>query len=496
MPTPSIQTLVTDAQQVLNLDSISAVRSVVAVALANANTGTPLNPNLTTQQLWNEFYQVVNKPKSDIESIIANQLMKLLYAPPAPGGVGADQQVIFNDGGVLAGDPQFLWNKTTNLLTVTGATTITGDLTVDTTSLKVTGGNASIGTATPNINSNRTTLTLNNAAWGGQLDINVGAVNHASFGTDNFSSGLSCRIQSADGIIMKTAGGFVLQEISAAGVFTFKDGAGGTRMTLNSTGLGVGVTPSAINAGRGLEVGAVGNGLWCSNSTFNQILQNAYYNSGFKYAASASTAASRLEMGGAFNFYIAAAGTAGNAITWNQAMTLTATGSLLVNATTLASNEMLRVNSLNLNGWTVCMTSVNRGWLNRQSDANGGIAAYFEVGSSNTNVGSITTTSSATSYTTTSDYRLKESVHPLIGGLARVNALKPSIYKWKSNGSDGEGFLAHELADVVPSAVVGEKDAINEDGSIKAQGVDLSKVVPILVAAIKELTARVEALEA
>ena len=89
MPTPSIQTLVTDAQQILNLDSISAVRSVVAVALANANTGTPLNPNLTTQQLWNEFYQVVNKPKSDIESIIANQLMKFLFAPPAPGGVGA-----------------------------------------------------------------------------------------------------------------------------------------------------------------------------------------------------------------------------------------------------------------------------------------------------------------------------------------------------------------------------------------------------------------------
>ncbi len=96
MPTPSIQTLRADAQQVLNLDSISAVRSVVAATLANANAGTPLNPNLTTQQLWNEFYQIVTQPKSDIESIIANQLMKFLYAPPAPGGAGADKQVIFN----------------------------------------------------------------------------------------------------------------------------------------------------------------------------------------------------------------------------------------------------------------------------------------------------------------------------------------------------------------------------------------------------------------
>jgi hypothetical protein len=127
MPTPSIQTLVTDAQQILNLDSISAVRSVVAVALANANTGTPLNPNLTTQQLWNEFYQVVNKPKSDIESIIANQLMKLLYAPPAPGGAGANKQVIFNDGGVLAGDAGFTYDKATDALKIAGLLGIGGD---------------------------------------------------------------------------------------------------------------------------------------------------------------------------------------------------------------------------------------------------------------------------------------------------------------------------------------------------------------------------------
>ena len=115
---------------------------------------------------------------------------------------------------------------------------------------------------------------------------------------------------------------------------TYNGASWGERMRIDYVGnVGVGVTPSAINAGRGLEVGAVGNGLWCSNSTFNQILQNAYYNSGFKYAASASTAASRLEMGGGFNFYIAPAGTAGNAITFTQAMTLDASGNLLVGLT-------------------------------------------------------------------------------------------------------------------------------------------------------------------
>ena len=120
MSTPSIQTLITQAQQVLNLKSSNEIRATLAAILANANVGTPLNPNLTTQQLWNEFYQVITKPKSDIESIIANQLMKFLFAPPAPGGVGANGQVIFNDGGVLAGDAGLTYNKTTDALTVLG----------------------------------------------------------------------------------------------------------------------------------------------------------------------------------------------------------------------------------------------------------------------------------------------------------------------------------------------------------------------------------------
>jgi len=177
-------------------------------------------------------------------------------------------------------------------------------------------------------------------------------------------------------------------------------------------------------------------------------------------------------------------------------MTLDSGGRLLVGTTgVLSADEKMAVNTTSLNTWAVTFGSVNRGWLNRQSDAAGGIAAYFEISTSNTNVGSIVTSPSGTSYLSVSDYRLKEAVQPLAGGLARVSALKPSIYKWKVNGSAGEGFLAHELAEVVPFAVTGEKDAVNEDGTVNPQGVDLSKVVPILVAAIQELTARVQTLE-
>ena len=109
-----------------------------------------------------------------------------------------------------------------------------------------------------------------------------------------------------------------------------------------------------------------------------------------------------------------------------------------------------------------------------------------------TTVGKITINTSSTSYTTTSDYRLKEDVQPMTGALAKVQALKPVTYKWNADNSNGEGFIAHELAEVCPHAVTGEKDAVNEDGSIKPQGIDTSFLVATLTAAIQELKALVD----
>ena len=108
-------------------------------------------------------------------------------------------------------------------------------------------------------------------------------------------------------------------------------------------------------------------------------------------------------------------------------------------------------------------------------------------------VGSISANASSTTYATSSDYRLKENIAPMTGALAKVTQLKPCTYTWKSNGSAGEGFIAHELQAVVPEAVIGEKDAVNEDGSIKPQGIDTSFLVATLTAALQELNAKVEA---
>jgi hypothetical protein len=129
--------------------------------------------------------------------------------------------------------------------------------------------------------------------------------------------------------------------------------------------------------------------------------------------------------------------------------------------------------------------------INVNNTANTGFTALrFLVNSFATVTGTITCTTTTTAYNTSSDYRLKYDVQPIASGLATVTALKPVTYKWNSDSSAGEGFIAHELADVIPLAVTGQKDAVDESGNHVHQGVDYSKIVVHLVAAIQELKAQ------
>ena len=136
--------------------------------------------------------------------------------------------------------------------------------------------------------------------------------------------------------------------------------------------------------------------------------------------------------------------------------------------------------------------------LNRDT-TNGEIAVFYR---NSTNVGNISVTTTATTYNSGSDYRLKENIEPMVGALDKVAQLNPVTFNWKADGSEGHGFIAHELQAVVPECVTGEKDAVNEDGTPKYQGIDPSKMVGILTAAIQEqqaiitdLKARIEVLE-
>jgi hypothetical protein len=113
------------------------------------------------------------------------------------------------------------------------------------------------------------------------------------------------------------------------------------------------------------------------------------------------------------------------------------------------------------------------------------------------NPGTISVTTTATAYNTSSDYRLKENVIAVTDGITRLQQLKPSRFNFIVDPSKTvDGFLAHEVQSVVPEAITGEKDAVDDDGNPVYQGIDQSKLVPLLTAALQEAVAKIESLEA
>jgi hypothetical protein len=126
----------------------------------------------------------------------------------------------------------------------------------------------------------------------------------------------------------------------------------------------------------------------------------------------------------------------------------------------------------------------------RNSGTNGFMMAFNNA---TTECGTISSSGNNVAYNTSSDYRLKENIKAMTGALEKIAALKPVTFNWKSDGSDGQGFIAHELQSVVPDAVTGEKDAVDDEGNPRYQGVDTSFLVATLTAAIQELSAKLDA---
>ena len=165
-----------------------------------------------------------------------------------------------------------------------------------------------------------------------------------------------------------------------------------------------------------------------------------------------------------------------------ERMRIDTSGNLLLSTARASARALVDIPTVGGSS-SVCLA------ISRGGDA-GTMVNFFSTNSTTTIIGTIGNSGNTnTTYNTSSDYRLKEDIAPMTGALAKVALLKPSIYRWKSTGATDEGFIAHELAEVCPSAVTGEKDAVDADGNIVPQGIDTSFLVATLTAAIQELKA-------
>jgi hypothetical protein len=342
---------------------------------------------------------------------------------------------------------------------------------------------------------------------------------------------------------------------------------GGTeRARFDSAGnLGLGVTPSAWAGSKSLSLsltGAVyGDGV--SYDYTAGISQNAYRASStqWNYRIS-SVGASRFDLkDNTFAWYQAGSGTSGSAITFTQAMTLDASGNLLVGGTAQVYGEKLLLKTASGDCYTTMSNgtgSVYVGWSSSgvgflgtatnhaqtfytngseraRFDSSGNLlistttnpaigklaiagnngvtgsaiavtnqsgtsqyyaAAFYNNGNSVSYCGSISISGTTTQFATSSDYRLKENIVPMTGALDTVAQLKPCTYSWKSTGESTQGFIAHELQAVVPECVIGEKDAVDDNGNPVYQGIDTSFLVATLTAAIQEQQALIVQLQA
>ena len=129
-------------------------------------------------------------------------------------------------------------------------------------------------------------------------------------------------------------------------------------------------------------------------------------------------------------------------------------------------------------------------------DADATAGHFIQFSDSDTsNMGAVVATNASVVTAGHSDYRSKENIVLMSSGLAEVNNLKPSQFKFKNYPGTCNGFIAHEVQEVVPNAVFGEKDAVDADGNMKAQLLAMEQLIPFMVKAIQELSAKVTALE-
>jgi len=410
------------------------------------------------------------------------------------------------------------------------------------------GGNVGIGTPSPGVRLDVSGGSIRTTSW---VDITPStATSNALYRSTNTGGTFYSGIDNSAGGVTGTGYAGTLWHTGAYPIAFGTSNA--LRMTLDASGnLGLGITPSAWGAP---YTGALQlkNGASFTNNQVNNAhfgINARYDGTNWRYIG--TNIASRYEQfnGGHF-WFTAPSGTAGNAISFTQAMTLDASGNLGVGTTsptsrihalgtiqTITGSSGIQiygdggsgyVNSLGANPLVFQVNSTERARITSGGDllvgtttgtgsstanglvcsgttpgyvisrrTSGAVQTHIAFVNGGTTVGDITSSTTATTYSTSSDYRLKDNPQPLTNSGAFIDALQPKTWNWKIDGSKGVGFIAHEAQAVSPSSVVGEKDAVDADGKPVMQAMEYgsAEFIANIIAELQSLRARVAALE-
>jgi len=262
------------------------------------------------------------------------------------------------------------------------------------------------------------------------------------------------------------------------GIGTSSPSSWSTLAALDSNGTGfAGIT--AINSNANVGIGGI---QFASDTTYTKAaigLLRQYPNGG-----------------GALVFYNDSNADASNWTTSDEKMRIDASGNLLVGSTSGSPWVSSKLFVSDAYSTFTNSDSPVLVWNTGTSGLRGLINFRTGAIASPTSLAGITTDGTSVSYNTYSDYRLKEDWQPMSGSIDRVKALNPVNFAWISSGKRVDGFLAHEAQEVVPEAITGTKDAVDADGNPEYQGIDQSKLVPLLTSALQEAVAKIESLEA